>query len=151
MRKPSEIRSALVACLGTIRKSSGYENDLAADHIYSKWIQRVADAGDDSLYPKCFVIMETGNDSRLIGENARKELDFAVVIIVKKVASTDDPQTMVDSFLNDLEKMIQLQDTLNGTVHDVSLPSFAVDGGALDPEGALVVRLHTERYLSAGQ
>jgi hypothetical protein len=146
MKKPSEVRAGLVFCLGTIRKSSGYSNDLEAGHIYNKWIQTVADANEDILYPKCFVVMETGSDHRLIGENERVELNFAVVVIVKKRVPTDDVQDMIDRFLDDIEKMIKLQDSLNGTVHDVSLPDFAVDGGALEPEGALVVRLHTERF-----
>src|SRR5688572_13140628 len=144
MKKPAEVRAALVACIKTIQKSSGYANDVEASHVYPKWSQQIADAQDDNLYPKIFVVMETGNDNRLIGDNARLELDFAVVVIVKKIKTTDDPQVMADSFLDDFEKMIKLQGTLNGTVHDVSLPNFAVDGGALDPEGAVVVRLHTE-------
>lgn len=146
MKTATQVKQALVDCIKLIQKSNGYKNDLPVDHVYSRWNQTIADDHTDSTYPKAFVVMEVGNDERMPGEQEHRFLNFLVVFIVKKLKTTDDAQAMTESFLDDAERLVNLQSDLLQNVHAVSLTHFSIDGGILDPEGALVVRLQTERF-----
>lgn len=146
MKTVTEVRTALISTLKTLKIANGYLNDLPDVKIYPRWIQTVADDQNDLAYPKCFVVTETGENSRLIGEQEQRGLNFNVIVIVKKVAPSDDAQTMIESFLTDMEKLIFRQSTLLGEIQDVEITHFAIDGGILEPEGALVMRLATQRY-----
>ena len=146
MKTSAEVLAALVATVKLIKIANGYANDLPDDKVYSRWIPAIADNHNDDAYPKCFIIMSDGTDTKMPSEQELRNLVFHVAVSVKKINNSQDPQVMIMSYLNDLEKLFTAQHTLQGTVQDIAVTNFAVDGGALDPEGALILRLNTQRF-----
>ena len=146
MKTADEVRTALVNTLKQIKIVNGYANDLPDTHIHPAYSRLLADDTTDSLYPKVFVVMQRGVNTRMIALNEKKDLDFVIIFVGKEVAPTDNIDTIVTAYLKDLERVIFDNDTLLGAVQDVSVVEFATDGGVCAPEGVILMHVTTERY-----
>jgi hypothetical protein len=146
MKTSKEVRTALVDTLKVIKVANGYQNDLPDTHIHDTYTREIVDSEKDDLYPKVFVVMQRGVNTRLPSGNEQKILDFVIIFVGKKLATGDDIDAIVTAYLQDLEKAIFDNDTLGGAVQDVSVVEFATDGGVCSPEGVILLHVRTERY-----
>lgn len=145
MKDASEVRDQLVKMLGDISTTQGYTNNFISSRVYPRFFASVVNNTDDTIYPKTFVIIDKGNSQQGIGGEFEKTLSFNIVHIVKKVIPTDDAQLLVELALKDFERFFELNYTLGGYVENAVLAEFVTDGGVLDPEGVLSLRVNTER------
>jgi len=141
----AQVKAAMVNALKWIKTSNGYINNLPDANVYSRYNTTVISDTQDALYPKILVFPVGGDNEQRVSMQADRFIDFAIIIIVKVVSSSDDPCAMIEAYNEDLEKVFNEQNTLFGTVHNVGIESFAVDGGAIYPEGALIMRVKTHQ------
>jgi hypothetical protein len=145
MKSPSEVRDQLVSLIGnTIRISAGYQNDFDPNKVYKGWRANISADERDSQYPKTFVMLDHGEQVPGISGDDTEILGLVIVHVVKKTASNDG-QTLVESALKDFLRFFSLNRTLGNFVQNASIVEFATDGGVLEPEGTLAIRVKTER------
>jgi hypothetical protein len=145
MKNTTEVRDKLVEMLGTISVAQGYNNDFDTTKIRGYFDPALANDESDALYPKTFVCIEGSKIDRQIGNDARYSLGFLIIHVVKRVTQSQSPQQMLELALKDFERFFELNDTLGGFVQEANLVELKPDGGVLDPEGVLIMRVTTER------
>lgn len=136
----------MIAALKQVKTAQGYLNNLPDDHIYPSLDLSVINQKSDEAYPKVFLMIDDGELARLPSERKQKNLNFVVIVVVKKIAENDDPQVMVESYIEDIERLIDSNDSLNNTVQDASVTGFTTDAGCASPEGIAILRIETERF-----
>lgn len=145
MKTDSEVRDQLVKMLGEISRAQGYKTDFIPEKIYKWWDANIANSDKDATFPKTFVILDQGAIGQGIGGDNTDYLSFYIVHVVKRIAKTDKPQEMLEDILADYKRFFKLNRSLGGFVQTADLVEFATDGGSLDPEGTLAIRVKTER------
>jgi hypothetical protein len=146
MKTTREIRNELVRLLGTIRvDENGYQNSFDPEKIYGYWSAKIASDMRDETYPKTFVIANMGQSENRIGEEIFKNLQFTIIHVVKKIKSDQDQISLMDSYLEDLEKFFELNYSISGFVNMAEIVEFITDGGTVEKESVLVCTVKTER------
>lgn len=146
MKTVSEVKAALVAAVKLIKTANGYSTNLADSHVYDKYDGNLLSSSTDSLFPKVCVFPVYGDTQNLPGLNETRILDFVIIALVKAVSRTSDSVVMTESLLSDFEKLFHEQHNLFGNVFDARIQEFTMDGGALSPEGCVILKVRTERF-----
>lgn len=146
--KVTQVRDALVSVLKKLKISNGFRVELPDDHIHLRYSSEIVSSKSDSLFPKCFVIIENGRVSNQPSNHQEKRLNFTVLIVVKATPATGnvDSQTQIELFVEEMEKLLFQNDDLNGTVQDAQLTEWTTDGGVTKPEGVAAFQIETIRY-----
>ncbi len=142
-----QVREALKANLLKITTANGYANTIAATHIYPVFDAVVQSRQQDTLYPKFFILTESGSNAKQPSGRTLSKIVFLFVAVVKKGATDSPaPQEMIESYINDVERCMLANDTLDGVVQDIVFSEYSTDSGNLHPEGAAVMRLECEYF-----
>lgn len=131
----------------TMTKTGGYSIDLVAGNIYPVFSDRYLQDTEDANYPKFFILIDNGSSTKGIAGRTVNELTFLVVAVVKQISDQDSaPSSKIEAIINDFDRLIMANDTLNGTVTDAHLSDFSTDSGSLFPEGAAVMVIKCSYY-----
>jgi hypothetical protein len=144
-----EVRDALVVALRTIKTTNGYLNDIPEDHVIGHFDSRFLDNYADDAYPKCLVFPSEGVSQAQIGQQWFKTAEFTILIVVKIpeiVPGESASNTAIMSYLEDIEKMLDMNHNLGGNVTLMGDIKWTVDSGALAEEAVLAVQIRSERY-----
>ncbi len=140
------IRQKLELMLYTIKPSGGFTNTLPPKHIYPAFSAEWMGNKTDKLYPKVFLVSERGAKIKEPAESSFKTDSFLIVVVVKAVRPTDDTRTMTESWLEDIEKLLDQNESLSGIVHEARVDGYSMDSGFTHPEGVVVMRVTVESY-----
>ena len=143
----NNIRAALVAKIKIIQKANGYSMDIPDDHVFPVYDDKKI--GDKSIasYPKVFVVADRGVRSNAMSGSFDQTLKYLVVFIHRinsKTATVEETCAVTEAFVEDLARMLRLNDTLGGVVQDASLELLSVDGGVTYPEGVAVCHISVD-------
>lgn len=155
MAAPStkNMRLKFLDLIKTIKPSNGYVTDLTNAQVLAAYDQSILDQTNDGDYPKCFIITDSGKRSRLVALQKERITNF-IVVFVNIVVGTSTPELvaeMVEVFIDDLEKVIDSQDTLGGTVTSIEMTEFTTDAGFTYPRGVAVARVSVLEEIVNGQ
>lgn len=140
-KKIKEVIAGLKTVLKKIIIADGYSLTLTAANIREQFSRNAMENQDDSQYPKVFVMVDDGGIDEEVSSRARKHLNFLVILVLKRTAENDVPQDRLNDFVDDVDKVISLNTTLDNTVEDASVTYWNVDGGVCDPEAIGIVRI----------
>lgn len=148
----SDIKAALVTTLKRIKTANGYRTNVSDANIRgfydAEWL---SSATVDSAYPKIFVLLEQGLNLDQPGGQVIKTYEFSVVAVVRKLQdSYDPPAAQCEALIDDIEKAVNANRDLSGLVTQTTVTGYETDGGALDPEGCVVITVRVERYAVDG-
>ena len=150
-----DVRNSIVTLLGTINTAQGYSMTVDPTHVFATYDTKMIEDQSDSSYPKFFVVTNKGDRIQSIGETEDRDTDFLVVAITKSLSNDVTASIladMVDDMVDDLDRLFNLNDTLGGTVHKVTLNGFTTDSGFTFPEGVVVAYVKVEeRQVSIGE
>lgn len=140
-----QVREALANAVKNVKTANGYGTDLADDHVFNKYSREQLIGQPDSAYPMCFVVSDRGRSERLPQHSAWLSVDFVLIFVCKQVDGLPDPNDQAETFIDDIEKLLNSDDTLGNTVHEAVLTEWELDSGAIYPEGCALVYLTTRR------
>mgnify|MGYP000978155967 CR=1 FL=1 len=142
----TEVKSALVSALGSIQTSTGYKSNLPASKIQSGYAKNIIDSTLDDNYPKCCVMYDLGRSDRETSGFLSKTLNFIIIFIAKRTKAVDlDAAVQCENFIDDLDRLVKLNETLGGSVSTCSISEWVTDDGVRSPEGIVLAYLTTER------
>jgi len=139
MNTISEVKAALVATLAGIVGGTDYANAIPDGHIYDHYSSAIVDNSSDASFPKVIVVLDSGTSESRPAEQFIKTLRFLIFVFVKKLEASHDQVNTTESFIEDVEKAIEQNSGLNGTVNNASVTEFLTDGGVLAPMGCAII------------
>lgn len=147
-RTITEVREALKAVAQTISLDDGFSCDVAPNHIYEIFDTNNVAPSEDVKYPKFFFLIESGSRGGLPSMRVLRKVTFLVIAIFKQTGGALDltATAKVEGFIEDFEKVLMSNDTLNGVVQDAIMTEFTTDAGALDPEGCVAIKVEVEYF-----
>jgi hypothetical protein len=143
----TQVRQALTDVITSMRESNGYSLDLAPDNIKDTFDGKTTATSADADYPKIFILIESSTRQGLPSERVLRKVNFMVVAIFKERGDDDEDVTLqVEKFIEDFDRLMMANDTLNGTVQDACMTDYSTDSGNLHPEGAVVFKVEVEYF-----
>lgn len=133
-----DCKSGLVETLKTIKRLNGYKTELPDDNIKPDYQTAFVDDDTDSTYPKCCVVLDSGQNSLRPNEGAQSVVRFILFLFVKELQEQDTATTQIETLIEAVELAVSRGD-LNGTVTSAYVKEFIVDGGIRKPHGCAVV------------
>ncbi len=143
MSSYSEIKTGLMWVLQQISPANGFVNTVGSTHIRGLYDGPWIDDKNDSLYPKVMVVLDAGELQQLASYQQHRIIHFLIFVFVKKLQAGQEPVSMTESFIADIEKALFDHSSLNGTVNNARVVSFITDGGVLTPEGCAILKVET--------
>lgn len=142
----AEVKAALMSALGNIQTATGYKINLPASKVHSGYAKSIMDSTLDDNYPKCFVMYDLGRSDRETSGFLNKTLNFIIIFIAKRTKAVDLEATVqCENFIDDLDRLVKLNETLGGSVSTCSISEWVTDDGVRAPEGIVLAYLTTER------
>jgi len=129
------LRPALIDLLKTIKANNGYNTTLPDENVFDRFITQAVNNKMDASYPRCFVLADMGENEYHIAGEVHQLLSFTLVFMTKSINGVDDPQALVENFIDDVERAFTTNPTLQDMANEVRVGQFRVDTGATDPEG----------------
>lgn len=140
--KIKQIREALKTVLQKIRVAQGYSVDILPAAMKRNFSAKSIAQRQDGDYPKIFVQIDSGDNKPKPSGRYEKEIIFIVIAVVKKQAPADpDPEDAISDLIDDIDKVINANDTLENTVIDAQVENFTTDSGVLNPEGVALIQV----------
>lgn len=135
------IRTELETVLKLLKKPT-YSVDLPDTHIYKRFSRETVDNRADETYPKAYLFLDDGTNEKQAAGRTTKTVAFVLVVIIKEAGEGDtDLQDQIDAIVTDVETVIDLNDTLGGTVQDARISAWTTDGGFAAPEAIAIFRV----------
>lgn len=136
MNTITDIKQGLMDILGTVDPSGGFQNVIAPDHIRGFFDGAWIDNKTDVVFPKVMVVLDGGKNEQLAVGQFHRKLFFKIFVYVKQLQPNQSDQIpQIESFIEDIEKVIEQNSSLNGFVNNCVVDGFITDGGILAPEG----------------
>jgi hypothetical protein len=146
----TDIRTALIAMLGTISKANGYANDIPSGHVYRCFDSAIFNSKDAELYPKVFLLIDTGDQQGLPSNRYEREVYFIILMFITQDLASSPQETdaelqvRIESFIEDLDRAVSINNTLGGIANEVLFESFTTDGGITKPEAGALCRINVK-------
>jgi hypothetical protein len=138
-------KQGLINVLKRIKPSNGFTNDLSPAQILGRYDSAFVNQLDDLSYPKVMVVVDSGETTPLPAQQQHRTILFHVFVIVKALQETDDPVAMTESYIEDVEKAVYEDSSLDGTVDEAHVEGFTCDGGIKAPEGIAIITIEALR------
>ena len=89
---------------------------------------------------------DLGRSDRETSGFLSKTLNFIIIFIAKRTKAVDlDAAVQCENFIDDLDRLVKLNETLGGSVSTCSISEWVTDDGVRSPEGIVLAYLTTER------
>jgi hypothetical protein len=143
----TQIREALKSVLTQVTPANGYVKTIAASRFYDLFDGNAVSRQNDDKFPKFFIGTESGKLEKLASRRVLHHVSFLIIVVVKTVPSVAaTAREQIEDYIDDIDKVIQANDTLQDTVHDATVSEYQTDSGNLHPEGAAVIRVDCTYY-----
>lgn len=150
------VRAGLISVIGSINLANGFQTALDPSHIYPVYNQEMSNNTQDKLYPKVFIVLDTGKTERLPSYQSDKSVGFIIVVVLKANESTGfvigsttlGLQDAMSNFIDDIELALSKNTTLSGVVDTAQVDSWTTDSGFTYPESVALIRVKTERKVT---
>ena len=148
----SAVRQALANTLTQITKANGYSLDLSSSNIYKVYTTDFMTNTKDALYPKVFVVTDSGKNDGEPSYAVMRELRFIIILVLKGDSTghvLGDPTTLlqdaITNFIDDVDRCLLKNQTLQGTVDQARVTDWTTDSGFTNPEGIGLLKVLTTR------